>query len=284
MQLYSTITSLFLASLLAACNTMPNQPAGTNKDLTQILAELKYNSNHGLIDAYEIPLLNQENPGKINIEGVNEYRRWWCTLLSQEEINKHIQVIGNGQCKKLAGDWDGKWCTKNGNDPIFYIETGNLKPFIASPGNVAPYCTSGRVFAVIASTSEASNLEAWRARAVKAYHFQTKAEVAELKQKEAAKTMDAKLRMLDEKKFHADSIKFRGTGSRVCKKSGTYAFFTGFVEQFEKDRMQIRVVDKLTSGFSQNGFTPIHIWDEVGNWYPCDTKTERELLPNQLDN
>ena len=79
-------------------------------------------------------------------------------------------------------------------------------------------------------------------------------------------------------KSNADSIIARGTGGRVCKKSGTHSLFTGFVEQFEKERMQIRVVDKLTSGFSQNGFTPVYVWDEIGNWSPCDTQTERELL------
>lgn len=278
MQPYLTLIFLFLASLLTACNTVPKQAADSKKDLTQLLAELKYNSNHGLIDAYEIPLLNSDNPGKTSIAGVNEYRRWWCTLLSSEEMNKYTQTIGKGHCKNLEGEWDGKWCARNGNDPIFYIETGNLKPFTTPPGNTAPYCTSGRVFAVIASTSEGANPEAWKSRAVKTYHFQTKAEIAELKQTEAVKTLGNNLRKLYEKKSNADSIIARGTGGRVCKKSGTHSLFTGFVEQFEKERMQIRVVDKLTSGFSQNGFTPVYVWDEVGNWSPCDTQTERELL------
>lgn len=280
MNLYTKLFLVFLTSILTACNTMPKQAAGTKKDLTQMLAELKYLSNHGLIDPYEIPLLRFNNVGKTTINGVNEYRRFWCTLLPSEEMNKHIQTIGKGHCNNFAGEWDGKWCSKNGTDPIFYIDTTNIQSFITEPDFTAPYCTSGRVFSVIASTSEAADPEKWRSRAVNVYHYKTKSELANIKQMQEIKSQNALIRKQEEKRANAMEVMARGLGSRVCKKISTHSIFTGFVEQFEKDRMQIRVTDKQTAGFSQNGFTPTLFWDEISNWYPCDSQTERELRSN----
>lgn len=73
-------------------------------------------------------------------------------------------------------------------------------------------------------------------------------------------------------------IEARGIGSRVCKKTTEFVMYTGFVEKFDQDRMQVRVTEKLISNFHDNGFSPSIIWDKTSNWAPCNSKNEQEVM------
>ena len=95
---------------------------------------------------------------------------------------------------------------------------------------------------------------------------------------EETKALNEKLNKLENKRANSIEIAARGKGSRVCKEINKQSLFPGCVEHFENERMQIRVTNKVTRGIPQNDFSHILFWDEIGNWYPCDSQIERELM------
>lgn len=273
-----SLVALFV--ILCGCNTMPKPTGDGHQDLTYQFAHLKYLSNHGLIDPEAIGVIGTvfNNPGKTNVDGVNEYRRWWCTKLTQREMSDAVNRISTKHCQNMQGKWDGHWCRSVNDSPLFYVDAGNLSLFKDPDTHRLPFCTSGIAFSVVASTSEGSNLEAWQTRASKTYGFKTLQ--GQLEQKNADEAQRSKIlqKKQSENIYNGMQIEARGIGSRVCKKTTEFDMFTGFVEQFDKDRMKVRVTEKLISNYRDNRFSPTTIWDRTENWHPCNTKDEEELM------
>lgn len=183
------LTLVALIVTLCACNTMPKPSSDGQKDLTFKFATLKFATNHGLIDPDAIGVIGavSNNPGKTTIDGVNEYRRWWCSKHSQREMNNYVQRVSIKHCQEMQGKWDGHWCRSNSDTPLFYVDGGNLNHFKDPYDNHLPRCTSGTTYSVIASTSESSNSDAWQTRANRTYGFKTQQAQAQQKNADEAK-------------------------------------------------------------------------------------------------
>ena len=279
MRLLNTVVSLLLIMLMSACNTMPKPAADGKQDLIYKFETLKHLSNFGFIDPDDISLIGKlsNNLGKTNIEGVNEYRRWWCTQLSANELLGYVNKISRKDCADMQGTWDGKWCRSKEDKPLFFVDAGNLEYFRDPNNGHLPYCTASRAFSVVASTSDKSQPEAWLARAQNTYGYKTQIEIANAAKIAQEKQEQSEQRKRIEQNYNAMQIESRGVGSRVCKEVRAYTY-TGIIEQINADKIKVSVQEKVIGNFKDNRFSPTVIWDKTTNWTACDSKDERELM------
>lgn len=268
---YFVILALLL--ILSACNTMPKPKEDGSKDLIDKFATLKYATHLGLIDPDEVGLLAKltNNPGKTTIDGVNEYRRWWCSNHSKNEMYNFVKQISFKHCNEMHGKWDGQWCRSESDTPLFFVDNGNLSHFKDPFDNHLPRCTSGTTFGVVASTIEGSNADAWQSRALNTYRFKTQQAQVKQKIEMEAQRLEEQQKKQAENERNAKQIEARGIGSRVCKKTNYYTTYTGFVEQIDQDRMRVRVTEKLVSRYHDNSFRQTTMWDKTSNWTACDS-------------
>lgn len=267
-----------MSLVLVACNTAPKLSYNGKKDLVFKFESFKYITHFGLIDPDSMLGKVLSNPGKTQIDGVHEYRRYWCTKLSKQEMQNYTQQLASKHCQEMQGIWADKWCKSQQDEPLFFVDGGNLNYFKDSNDGHLPYCTAGNVYAVVAATSEDANPEAWRKRAKNTYGFLHKDELLAIKQAQVAKKNAAEQEKQMTGQYNALMIKNRGLGKRVCKNAKP-GFYTGIVRAFDVDRIQIAVEAKIMGGsYRDTSFIPALIWDQASKWEACDSKQEAELL------
>lgn len=284
---------MLMTLLISACtvNLPKSEPQSPN--MLDQYDRLYKSTIYAMMDVESLKKLMTLNSdfGKTRIAGVDEYRRIWCSTDDITEIKRRVFNIADTHCRELGGTMHDRWCRSNKDEPIFFASAGDRG--LIGYSSIDNYCKPNKIATLVVSTSENAKPEDWKIRAMNAYHYQSYQTLQELevKQKETkknveyqkrlneeTKALNEKLNKLENKRANSIEIAARGKGSRVCKEINKQSFFTGFVEQFENERMQIRVTNKVTRGIPQNDFSPILFWDEIGNWYPCDSQIERELM------
>ncbi|MDP2162012.1 MAG: hypothetical protein Q8K02_16140 [Flavobacterium sp.] len=238
-------------------------------DLTYKLDQFKQSTTHGLVSPYDIKLLGSllDNPGQSETDGIRTYKRWWCT--NDKNVEKYAQNFSNKYCTDQGGTWDGKWCRSTSDEPVFYVNIGDLKPF-ADNGRL-PYCTSGRTFAIVAATSEyAKDQSVWLQKA-NAIGFKTQQEIDANKAKVTRQAVNKELQIKYEKASAAQSIVASGVGTQICGTSNNITR-VGYVERIENSKIKITISDARLANteIRPGGFTQSVIWDNPENWHPCE--------------
>lgn len=255
--------------LISGCATAPQPTKDGQVDLTYKLQQFKLSTTHGAVSPDDIKALGalSGNPGQHEEDGVRMYKRWWCT--KEKSIDIYAKNFSNKYCADLGGKWDGKWCRSASDEPVFYVNIGDLKPF-ANNGRL-PYCTSGRAFAIVAATSEHANDRSVWLQKANAIGFKTQQEIDANKAKVTRQAINKELQIKHEKANAAQSIVASGVGTQICGTSNNITR-VGYVEQIVNNKIKITISDArfANTEIRPGGFTQSVIWDNPENWYPCE--------------
>lgn len=266
----------FVLLSISSCRTVYNPDEAAHQNLIQQYHSFYKNTIGQIMDAETVKkwMTFDSQFGSTKIEGVNEYRRFWCSSFNVTEMKRRTFNIATDYCFQLGGDMHDRWCRSKEDKPLFYMAAGDMSFF--GPSTIEQYCHPNRIFGLVVSTSEGAKPEDWNNRVAKTYGYTSMATIKEQELKAKEYAVQQSLNRIRDARANATLIQARGIGRRVCKASGQWTY-SGIVNKIEDETIYVSVDIKSVGRARDPSFTPSIAVDTANKWYPCDTNDEVNL-------